>query len=164
MRDHGKEWLLSSQWSITSSVRAPRDLREEVAVEALKPSGVLRLREAANLHHVHLAAVAGVGERNLFAEIRHESEGLEMAVELRHFGHGDPGQELHHVAHGDVVREPHPVRHPGELPVCCQGLHPICKTSTETETCSARSEPETQPRLKQIKKCNLSELPSTHRY
>ena len=129
-----------------------------MAVDALEPGGVLLFRETFNLHHVHLAAVVGVGERNLFVEIRHESQRLQVTVELRHFGHGDPSQQLHHVAHGDVVGEPHLVRHAGELPVCCERFHSLGQTSTETESCPARSEPETQPRLKQMEKCNLTEL------
>ena len=129
MRDHGKEWLLSSQWSITSSVRAPRDLTEEVAVETLKPSGVLRLREAANLHHVHLAAVAGVGEGNLFVQIRNKSQRLQVAVELLDFRHGDSGQQLHHVSHSNVVRKSHLVGHVGELSISCMRSHPLRETS-----------------------------------
>ena len=126
-----------------------------MAVDTPEPGGVLLFREPLHLHHVHLAAVAGVGERNLFVEISHESQRLQVTVELRHFGHGDPGQELHHVAHGDVVGEPHLVRQTGELPVSCQGFHSVRQTSAETESRSARSEPETQPRLKQMEKCNL---------
>ena len=85
MRDHGKEWLLSSQWSITSSVRAPRDLREEVAVEALKPSGVLRLREAANLHHVQSACFHVL---QFLAETDQPSHPAEVVAEVRlHLGY-----------------------------------------------------------------------------
>ena len=132
-----------------------------MAVDTPEPGGVLLFREPLHLHHVHLAAVAGVGERNLFFEIRHESQGLQVAVELRHFGHGHPGQQLHHVAHGDVVGEPHLVRQAGELPVRCERFHSLRQTATETEPSSARSEPETQLGLKQMEKCNLTELEIT---
>merc|ERR1719500_1390947 len=125
----------SAPLRITGEGRTPPHLREQMAVDALEPGGVLLFRETFNLHHVHLAAVAGVGERNLFIEIRHESQRLQVTVELRHFGHGD------------AVGEPHLVRHAGELPVCCERFHSLGQTSTETESCSARSEPETQPRL-----------------
>ena len=138
------------------------EVREKVAVNTPEPGGVLRVRESLHLHHVHLVAVARVGEADLLVQVLDESQRLEMRVELLDSGHGDLGEVLHDVAHGHVVREPHVVRHPGEAAPGRRPPHPLRQVSRQTEPGPASREPETDLALKQMILCSSFLLFSRH--
>ena len=110
---------------LPAGARAPAEGGEEVAVDAAEPGGVALQVEAVHLHHVHLVAVAGVGEGDLAPEVGDQPQRLEVAVELRHGGHGHARQLLHHVAHRHVVRQPHLVRHRRELAARRHAAHSL---------------------------------------
>ena len=129
------------------------EVGEQVAVDAPEPGGVFSLGEALHLHHVHLVAVAGVGEADLLLEVLDKSQRLQVRVELLDGGHGYFGEVLHHVAHRDVVGEPHLVRDGGELAPGRGQPHPLGQVAGQAETRAAGRKPETDLVLKQMEKC-----------
>ena len=124
-------------------------MRVEVAVEAEEPSGVLLLRKAGHTDNVPVTSVSvgGVGEADLIVQITDKAQGLQVAVELLHPGHGHLGQGLHHVAHGHVVRKTHLVPELSELAATGQPTHPLRERAAEAEARTTSSKPEGDPLL-----------------
>ena len=124
-------------------------MRVEVAVKAPEPCGVLVLRKARHIDNVPVTSVSvgGVGEADLVVQITYKAQGLEVAVELLHFGHGHLGQGLHHIPHGHIVWQPHLVTELSELAATSQPTHLLRKCTTEAEARAASGKPEGDPLL-----------------
>ena len=87
--------------------RTPAKVREEPAVQAPEPGGVLSQRKAVNPDHVHLVPVPGVAEADLIGQVPGVAQvplGLQVRVELGDHGQGRVQHVLREVAHGHVVR------------------------------------------------------------